>query len=844
MVKIYKSKMTQKNMEKGMNLILLAVFILIISFSFASASCTVKGYVFNLTDSIVNSTNYPAGALVNGKCFGPNVQCINAPTSSIGLYSCAFGTVTNCASCSSIYLNATNSTANMWGMANIASPAALTLLWQNITMNNTFPVADNTFPTYSNYFEPSDPSAYGGPFKFNISWSDNVAIDNVILTFDNKNYSYKPGGDGISKSSVESIVNVPNLGYAGITGSSVVTPLNEGSLYSLIYTFIKNLFSGKITGMAIIEEDYLILDSGVYSKTFSSLGVGVHNYTWWANDTSGNANSTDALKLNFTVTQATPTFTFNVNSPTYPNPVISSCSCSNPEASTILYRDGHQVTPGSEVLGVSAYNYICNITSTQNYTNASSSLGINVNQGSPSSYMHLFLNGAEANSSNNVGQTSNITAYSTAIGDSDLIYNLYNNSVLVGSGDPAISMAVLPIGSYIYVYNTTGGTNWTSGSTPPRNLTITADTTPPVISGMSPTGALAAGTISTPVNITTDKTAICRYNTTSSTFNFATEGINFTYTNALAHSFKWNVSDGNTYTFYYKCNDTNGNVNPTSTTHSFSVASPTQQQTTTSGGGGGGGGGAFLAPAAAEGEKEYRTFASAEKTLSNMVAGTPTVIALAEEKIPILEVSFDVLSTISLTKFSISLISQPSSIPKASDKVYSYLSIDAPGLSGNLKQARIKFYVDNSWLNSNNVKKNEIALFRYTTKWDRLNTKYLSQDSNKTYYESITPGFSYFAIAYSPCTENWTCSEWANCKDGSQTRVCTDSNDCGSVEQKPVEAQVCEKPFFEQVNLQLLIIGVIAFVAAIVILVFISMKKPRRAKKKIKFKAKKRKHRR
>ncbi len=42
------------------------------------------------------------------------------------------------------------------------------------------------------------------------------------------------------------------------------------------------------------------------------------------------------------------------------------------------------------------------------------------------------------------------------------------------------------------------------------------------------------------------------------------------------------------------------------------------------------------------------------------------------------------------------------------------------------------------------------------------------------------------------CTENWTCAEWSACTDGKQTRVCSDANSCGTIENRPKLEQTCE----------------------------------------------------
>lgn len=42
------------------------------------------------------------------------------------------------------------------------------------------------------------------------------------------------------------------------------------------------------------------------------------------------------------------------------------------------------------------------------------------------------------------------------------------------------------------------------------------------------------------------------------------------------------------------------------------------------------------------------------------------------------------------------------------------------------------------------------------------------------------------------CTEDWLCSEWSECKDRTQTRLCFDENNCRTEKNKPIESRSCE----------------------------------------------------
>ncbi|MGD9276589.1 MAG: hypothetical protein PVJ67_05430 [Candidatus Pacearchaeota archaeon] len=108
----------------------------------------------------------------------------------------------------------------------------------------------------------------------------------------------------------------------------------------------------------------------------------------------------------------------------------------------------------------------------------------------------------------------------------------------------------------------------------PHPLTLGAgDTTPPVRSNGLPTGTLASGTTSTTISLSTDEVANCRYSTTAGT-SYSSMANTFSTTDSTSHStFVSGLSDGGSYSYYVRCNDTSGNYNTNDFTISFSVAS-------------------------------------------------------------------------------------------------------------------------------------------------------------------------------------------------------------------------------------------------------------------------------
>ncbi len=250
------------------------------------------------------------------------------------------------------------------------------------------------------------------------------------------------------------------------------------------------------------------------------------------------------------------------------------------------------------------------------------------------------------------------------------------------------------------------------------NTEINISKAPPTITINSPTNgaSLSVGTTLSLVNITTNEAATCRYNLTNSSFNYPDEGTLFDVTGSLEHLFNYtDMSDGQAYTLYYKCNDTYGNINAISISHTFSVSSPAAEDDDGTGGDPVGGG----------------------NTTSNSVTltGSGTLIKASVT----LKAA---LSNPSIT--STELSSVPVDTP--SDIVYQYLEITKTNFeNSDIQNATIEFKVNKSWIDDNNI--STVYLARYDSSWVKLTTDIKSTDSNYNTYLAYTDGFSYFAIA-------------------------------------------------------------------------------------------------
>ncbi|MEM5879541.1 MAG: hypothetical protein QXU74_03560, partial [Candidatus Aenigmatarchaeota archaeon] len=188
---------------------------------------------------------------------------------------------------------------------------------------------DGGKPRWSNNTTyPTSPATYspGAAYQFNITWIDNIAVDEVIFEFNSVNYSYKKGE--ISKT---------------------------GNIYN------------------ITLRDLAANPSG-------------YSYKWYANDTCslGNWNSTPSFT--FVVNKASPSLSISgTGTYSYPNETSVSGSETNSVDSDCtynLYRNGSSVSnPDVQTLEPGIYNYTYNNSACTNFTSGSTSSLLTITRG-------------------------------------------------------------------------------------------------------------------------------------------------------------------------------------------------------------------------------------------------------------------------------------------------------------------------------------------------------------------------------------------------------------------------------------------------------------------------------
>jgi chitodextrinase len=100
---------------------------------------------------------------------------------------------------------------------------------------------------------------------------------------------------------------------------------------------------------------------------------------------------------------------------------------------------------------------------------------------------------------------------------------------------------------------------------------ISIDTTPPVRYSGSPSGILILGTTQTTLSLSTSENAVCKYSTTAGV-DYSSMTDTFTTTGGTSHSQTiTGLTNGATYNYYVRCQDTAGNANADDYPISFSL---------------------------------------------------------------------------------------------------------------------------------------------------------------------------------------------------------------------------------------------------------------------------------
>jgi PGF-pre-PGF domain-containing protein len=133
---------------------------------------------------------------------------------------------------------------------------------------------------------------------------------------------------------------------------------------------------------------------------------------------------------------------------------------------------------------------------------------------------------------------------------------------------------------------------------------------------------------------------------------------------------------------------------------------------------------------------------------------THIVYEFSEEGNAISSVQFDGLKNSGSIKTIVEVLKARSSFADtdAPGEVYQQMNIWVGNTgfvsSDNVENLEINFKVEKSWLEENNIDKDNVNLYRYSDdSWNLLSTTITDEDDTYVYFKAETPGFSPFAIA-------------------------------------------------------------------------------------------------
>ncbi|MDO8661142.1 MAG: PGF-pre-PGF domain-containing protein [Candidatus Woesearchaeota archaeon] len=191
----------------------------------------------------------------------------------------------------------------------------------------------------------------------------------------------------------------------------------------------------------------------------------------------------------------------------------------------------------------------------------------------------------------------------------------------------------------------------------------------------------------------------------------------------------------------------------TQTTQQFTLtvneAGTGNEEGSSAGGGGGGGGTNQISESSSMAEQinQYSTKKiSPEIIVITKLAGPLTEIRLTLNQDSTIE-ERRIANNNPVHTQKLTTLPETISNPPSDSIVYQYLSISSDIPVDKITQAHITFTVEKKWINENSIEYKKIILQRFSEKtWHTLPTSFTTTNKEHYIYNTITPGFSIFAI--------------------------------------------------------------------------------------------------
>jgi PGF-pre-PGF domain-containing protein len=164
--------------------------------------------------------------------------------------------------------------------------------------------------------------------------------------------------------------------------------------------------------------------------------------------------------------------------------------------------------------------------------------------------------------------------------------------------------------------------------------------------------------------------------------------------------------------------------------------------TTSSGGSGGSGGGGVITA------EPYDNIASSETYEKSLVYNIPVLYTFKLPEHGIYEIAVTGKENENTIALKVEALKGPTKIAGISAPPGTvYKNINIWSGSQRIKEALIRFKVENTWIANNNLASGDLLMVRWNgNEWTNLDVSELKKDDTYTFYEAKTEGFSSFAI--------------------------------------------------------------------------------------------------
>lgn len=144
----------------------------------------------------------------------------------------------------------------------------------------------------------------------------------------------------------------------------------------------------------------------------------------------------------------------------------------------------------------------------------------------------------------------------------------------------------------------------------------------------------------------------------------------------------------------------------------------------------------------------FENIAKSERYDKSLIANTPVTYTFKAPEHGIYEISITGKENENDIALRVEALKGTSKLVTASPPGTVYKNLNVWAGTKKIKEAIIRFKVDNTWLDSNKVASSDIRMLKWDVdKWVQLETSETTKDSTSTYYEVRTDSFSVWAIS-------------------------------------------------------------------------------------------------